>query len=135
MGRLIDTSVFIDLERKGSQVSGLEGWLPDEPAMMAAMSASELLVGMHRAETPERRKERRAFIDDVFEFATILPFDLGVARRHAELWAELSGAGQLIGAHDLIIAATALAHDHSVLTLNMRDFDRVPGLTVIRPDW
>jgi tRNA(fMet)-specific endonuclease VapC len=135
MGRLIDASVFIDLERKGSHVSDLGEWLPDEPAMMAAMSASELLVGMHRAGTPQRREERKAFIDDVLKFATILPFDLDVARRHAVLWAELSGAGQLIGAHDLIIAATALAHDHSVLTLNMRDFDRVPGLTVIKPDW
>ena len=66
MGRLIDTSVFIDLERRAGQVSDLEGRLPDEPAMMAAMSASELLVGIHRAETPQRREERKTFIDDVF---------------------------------------------------------------------
>jgi tRNA(fMet)-specific endonuclease VapC len=134
MGRLIDTSVFIDLERKGSHVSDLGEWLPEEPPMMAAISASELLVGMYLADTP-KREERKSFIDDVLEFTTILPLDLPVARRHAELWANLSDAGQLIGAHDLIIAATALAHDHSVLTLNIRDFNRVPGLIVVKPDW
>ena len=60
----------------------------------------------------------------------VLPFDLTVARYHAALWAALAEKGALIGAHDLLIAATALAHGHSVATRDQRSFHRVPGLTV-----
>lgn len=56
------------------------------------------------------------------------PFGLQESRRHAELWAELAGAGALIGPHDLQIAATALAAGHALATLNEREFSRVPGL-------
>jgi tRNA(fMet)-specific endonuclease VapC len=43
----------------------------------------------------------------------------------------MQGAGKMIGAHDLLIAATALAQGHAVLTQNAKDFKRVPGLTVL----
>jgi len=43
----------------------------------------------------------------------------------------LAKRGQMIGAHDLIIAATARYHDLSVLTDNVQEFSRVPGLRVI----
>ncbi len=56
---------------------------------------------------------------------------LGVARVHAEIYAELANKGQMIGAHDLIIAATARCHDLSLLTDNATEFSRVPGLRVI----
>lgn len=61
----------------------------------------------------------------------VLPFTLATARIHAPLHADLQSRGLLIGAHDLIIAATAREHGHAVLTTNRRVFDRVPGLTVL----
>jgi tRNA(fMet)-specific endonuclease VapC len=54
-----------------------------------------------------------------------------VARAHAEIWARLEADGALIGAHDLWIAATALAHGMRVATVNARRFKRVPGLDVL----
>jgi predicted nucleic acid-binding protein len=54
-----------------------------------------------------------------------------IARAHAEVWAELESEGNLIGAHDLWIAATALSHGMDVATANPRDFERVPGLNVV----
>ena len=65
----------------------------------------------------------------------ILPFDLSAARIHAELWAQLTAAGHMIGPNDLLIAATALAYGYAVLTENVRESERVPGLTVRRPAW
>jgi predicted nucleic acid-binding protein len=50
---------------------------------------------------------------------------------HAEIYGDLSRKGQMIGAHDLIIAATARHHDMSVLTENVGEFSRVEGLHVI----
>jgi predicted nucleic acid-binding protein len=60
-----------------------------------------------------------------------MPFGLLEARRHAQLWAELTRKGKMIGAHDLIIAATALAHDFHLATLNATEFRRVPGLKLV----
>jgi tRNA(fMet)-specific endonuclease VapC len=55
------------------------------------------------------------------------------ARVHADVWATLERTGDVPGAHDLWIAATALAHGLGVATRNARDFTRVPGLRVVAP--
>jgi tRNA(fMet)-specific endonuclease VapC len=56
--------------------------------------------------------------------------DLPTARVHAQLWADLARAGRLIGAHDLWLAAAALAHGLTLAAANVREFGRVPGLVV-----
>jgi len=61
----------------------------------------------------------------------VQPFDLANARCHARLWADLELRGQMIGAHDLQIAAAALAFGHDLGTLNVREFQRVTGLRVV----
>jgi predicted nucleic acid-binding protein len=50
---------------------------------------------------------------------------------HAGVWAELTERGHVIGAHDLWIAATAVAHGFGVATRNAGEFARVPGLRVL----
>jgi predicted nucleic acid-binding protein len=60
-----------------------------------------------------------------------LPITTAVARAHAEVWAEMENKGNLIGAHNLWIAATALSQDMEVATANAREFERVPGLRVV----
>lgn len=50
---------------------------------------------------------------------------------HAKIYSHLAKKGQMIGAHDLIIAATALVNDFAVLTSNTKEFKRVPGLDVV----
>ena len=57
-----------------------------------------------------------------------------MARTHAEIWTDLAQRGEVIGAHDLWIAATALAHVFGMATGNRRHFGRVPGLRVVGPD-
>ena len=54
-----------------------------------------------------------------------------IARVHADIWAQLAAAGQLVGAHDLWIAATALATGMGIATGNAEELKRVPGLRVI----
>lgn len=135
MAQLIDTSVFIALERRNLPVDILLVAVRDEPVALAAITASELLVGVHRANTPARRIRREAFVDELIETIPIIPFDLKAARVHARLAAQLLKKKGLIGSHDLIIAATAMANDMGVLTDNVRDFSRIPGLLAYKPDW
>ncbi len=135
MARLIDTSVFIELERADQPLSALEASIPGESVALAAMTASELLAGVYRAVPSKRRGSREAFVETILEQFPILAFDLDGARTYARLLAELTVAGRLIGLSDLLIAATALTYGYEVLIHNIRDFQRVPGLVVRQPDW
>ncbi|MGH2855555.1 MAG: hypothetical protein ACRDLF_15340 [Solirubrobacteraceae bacterium] len=54
-----------------------------------------------------------------------------LARVHAEIWAQLQAAGRVIGAHDLWIPATAIAHYLRVATCSPGEFERVPGFAVL----
>jgi tRNA(fMet)-specific endonuclease VapC len=135
VGQLIDTSVWVGLERRGRLPEAIRDLAPDEPIALAAITASELIVGIHRADSPARKRGRTSFVERIFAAIPVLPFDLPVARRHAQLWADLAAVGLPIGVHDSLIAATALTHGYAVLTENPREFQRVPGLVVRRPTW
>ncbi len=128
MGLILDTSVLIGAERGTLR---LEGWLRqqgEQPIGLAAITASELLHGCHRAGSAATRARRSAFVEALLDLIPVLAFGLTEARRHAELWAELASAGMIVGPHDMIIAATALARGDEVATLNPREFRRIPGL-------
>lgn len=92
-----------------------------------------MLVGVHRANDEKRRLKRAAFVEAIITHIQILPFafDTESARIHTQAFAWLASQGQMIGAHDLIIAATALRHHCAVLTDNLSEFERVPNLRVI----
>lgn len=93
MALLIDTSVFIAIERQHRGEKALAPLAPaagDEPVALAAITASDLLVGMHRADTEERRLRRAAFVEAVLSAVPVLPFDLHAARIHAGLLSQLN---------------------------------------------
>jgi tRNA(fMet)-specific endonuclease VapC len=127
-GWLIDTSVLVDTERGGGALARVP--LEGEHAI-SVITASELLHGVHRAVDGARRTQRQAFVEHVLVELEVLPVSLETGRIHAEVWAQLEAAGELIGAHDLWIAATALAHGLRVATGNASDFERIPGLDVL----
>lgn len=127
---MIDTNVFIAFERRGQGID-LSRRDPSEEVFISAVTVSELLMGVHRADSEVRRNRRSAFVEAIISGVPVLGFTAQVARVHAEICADLARRGQLIGAHDLIIAATALHHHLSVLTDNVNEFSRVPGLNVI----
>ena len=130
MGLMVDTNVFISLEKSGRPID-FSSWESSQKVYISVVIASELLMGVHRANTEARRQSRSAFVEAVISGVGVLDFTVAAARVHAEIYADLAKKGQMIGAHDLIIAATARCHDLSVLTDNVQEFSRVPGLRVI----
>ncbi len=130
MGILIDSSVFIAAERGRLSLTKHLTEQKDEPVALSALTASELLHGVHRASTPDHRIQRERFVEAILTRFPVVEFGLETARVHARLWAELLARGEPVGAHDLLIGATAITIDFQVATVNARDFQRIPGLRI-----
>ncbi len=130
MGVLIDSSVFIAAERGRLSLAGHLTSQEHEPVALSVVTASELLHGVHRAVDLDRRTQRERFVEGILVRFPVVEFGLEAARVHARLWAELVGRGESVGAHDLIIGATAIAIDFQVATVNALDFQRIPGLRI-----
>lgn len=130
MGLMVDSNIFILFEKSGKAID-LSPWEQSESVYASVVTISELLIGVHRANTEKRRRRRSVFVEAVISGVGVLDFTIDVARVHAGICAELAKKGQIIGAHDMIIAATARHHNLSMLTDNVEEFSRVPGLRVI----
>jgi tRNA(fMet)-specific endonuclease VapC len=121
---IVDTGVLVALERRGLDVDAL----PDDADIaIAAITASELLVGVQLADE-SRRRARATTVDAILSTFEILAFDPDIARRHAELLAHARRSGRPRGAHDLQIAATANATGRLIVTTDPRAFDELPGV-------
>jgi predicted nucleic acid-binding protein len=129
VGVLIDTSALIAAERAGE----LLGVDLSQDVGIAAITASELLLGTHKGSARQRAR-RTAYVEELLDRLPVFPFGLIEARIHAEVAATLQSTGVTTGTADMQIAATALARNWSVATLNRGDFERVPGLVVVGPD-
>jgi tRNA(fMet)-specific endonuclease VapC len=133
MGILIDASVLIGVERGRVNVEAHIAHRRQEEFYVSVITASELLHGVWRAQTDVIRNRRAAFVESILQQFPILPIDLVTARVHAQLWANMATTGKTIGSHDLWLAAACIANGHSLVTSNVREFVRVPGLSV--EDW
>ena len=129
MAVLIDTDMLVDLER-GVANPTVEQRIGSENRAISVITVSELLFGVHRAKGAQRSR-RGAFVEHLLAELQAIPITETVARVHADLWARLAARGRPIGAHDLWIAATALAHGLGLATGNADEFGRIPGLRVI----
>ena len=93
---------------------------------------AELRVGVQMAKGA-RRKKRAQFVTAVLDAVTIEPYGLQIAEAHAALLAHVRRTGAPREAHDLIIAATALAREREVVSLDRRGFEELPGVSVADP--
>ena len=102
---------------------------PGTRGAIAAITAAELLYGVYRSSGARRVRTER-YCEAWLDLLSVIPFDLEVARVHAILTQQLRRQGTPIGAHDLIIAATAVSSGYRVATRDRRSFARVDGLEV-----
>jgi len=128
MGVILDTSVLIAAERQGFEIDSFTKNREEDVFGLSVISVSELLHGVHRANSRIRRLKRSAYVEKIIELFSIFVFEISMARIYAELWSDLSRRGIRIGAHDLMIGSTALSLGFSVATHNIRHFERIEGL-------
>lgn len=117
-------------ERAGNALDTVIG--DEDDVAIAAVTAAELLVGVELADRRSRQR-RHSFVEDVLSAVPIEPYDLEVARVHASLLAHTRRSGRPRGAHDLLIAATALARRRVVVSADPTGFADLPDLAVRLP--
>lgn len=126
----LDTNTLIYFFRGEGRVAERLLATPPTEIAVPAVVVYELETGIAKSTDPARR---RAQFDQVLEVVTVLPFGLDEAKAAGSLRAKLEAAGTPIGPMDTLIASTALAHRCVLVTRNLREFQRVPGLTI--EDW
>lgn len=128
MARLIlDTTILVASERDATAVDSLIG--DDDDVAIAAITAAELLVGVELADR-RRRPARASFVEELLSTLPVEDYGLATARVHARLLAATRRAGTPRGAHDLLIAATAIHTGRVVVTADARGFADLPDLVV-----
>jgi len=130
MGVIFDTSVLIAIERSLHHIEKIINGREEEPFGISVITVSELLHGVHRADSEKRQLKREAYVEKVIELFPIYPFDLSAARIYARIWAQLAKKGVAIGSHDLMIASTCISLGFSVITSDIRDYGKIEGLTI-----
>jgi tRNA(fMet)-specific endonuclease VapC len=136
MGLILDSSITIAAERRGHTVHQLIERVidatGDQQAALSAIGLAELVHGIYRAPTAERRVRRESFLNELLADLTVYPFTKEAAMLAGQIDAEQQSLGVVIPLGDLLIGATALALTYSVLTANLRHFQQIPGLSVVQ---
>lgn len=125
MRYLVDSDWIIDaLSNLPAALSQLEELSPEGLAI-SIITLGEVLEGAYGAPNPTARTDQvRTFLSGY----VVLGLDEAIIDRFAQLRLRLRKQGNLIPDFDLLIAATALHHDLTVLTRNTRHFARVPDI-------
>lgn len=128
MGLILDTNFIIVAEREAKRgitttIDRFFAGRAKESFYITFTVAGELACG--QSASPKRDWER------LCRPYPVLPWSGDVSWQYGEIYRALAAKGQLIGANDMWIAATALVHGMGIVTNNDDEFGRVPGLTVV----
>ena len=122
---LVDTSILIDYYRKTNKANSAWVGLVEQgyEFVISAITKYELYSGA--------TKTQIEFWDSIMEAISIIPFDETCVDTAVDINATLKRKRKQIDLADLFIAATAIAHNLSVATLNKKHFDRIDELIII----
>ncbi len=134
MGLILDSSVVIASERRGQRVwdilervQALQG---ETENAISAVTVLELTHGIYRAKSETDARRRQVFVEELCQAVPVEPITLEIAQLAGRIEGEEAAKGIVIALPDLLIGATALHLGYSVATLNVRDFRKIPGLSV-----
>lgn len=136
MGIVLDSSVIIAAERRGhtvreilEQVKAVHG---ETEIGVSVVTVAELVHGAYRTKTQAQQQRRLEFIDRLSSDVPVHPVTLAIARLAGRIEGQQEAIGVQLAFEDLLIGATALHLGYEVATLNLPDFQRIPGLSVIK---
>ncbi len=132
LSHLLDTSVYCQPIKPKPIESVRERWVSvgDDALAVSAICEAEVLYGLELKQSQRLNALFDALLRDRL---CVLPVDSGVAKHFASLKAWAKVRGRALADFDLLIAATARAHNLTLATLNLKHFRGLPNLTV--EDW
>ena len=125
---LFDTNALSEAFRRRPN-PGFARWLAELPAdrqFTSSVVVAELYVAAYRGRGSE--KWLRRISEAILPVVEVIPFDLDCARVCGRIQADLMDRGVPIESADVQIAATALRYRLTLMTANVRHYDRIPGL-------
>jgi predicted nucleic acid-binding protein len=136
LGLVLDSSVLIAAERRNrtpdQAIQNVRESVGEVPIVLCALTVAEIGHGIYRASTVEIRERRKAFLDELKATVPILAFTEATAEIVARIGGEQAARGIDLPLGDLIIGASALQLGYAIGTSNLRDFGRLPGLTILQ---
>jgi predicted nucleic acid-binding protein len=136
LGLVLDSSVLIAAERRkltaAEAIESVRRVVGEVPIVLSALTVAEIGHGIYRANNAEIRERRRLFLDELKATVPCHPVTDATAEIIARVGGEQASKGITVPMSDLIIGSCALELGYSIGTHNLRDFNRMPGLSVIR---
>ena len=136
MGIILDSSVIVAAERRGrtvreilEQVKAVRG---ETEIGVSVVTIAELVHGAYRSKNQEQQERRLEFVERLSSDVPVHPVTLDIARLAGRIEGQQEAKGIQFAFEDLLIGVTALYLGYEVATLNLRDFQRIPGLSVIQ---
>ena len=127
MQYLLDTNTCVDLMRSHPQVVSRISKVSPADCAIFSISCYELFTGVAKCAAPAKEQAR---VDQLMQTVVELPFDTAAAREAGRIRALLESQGLMIGPYDVLLSGQALAAQLTLVTANVKEFQRVPGLTV-----
>lgn len=135
LGVILDSSVVIEAERQQLNIAQflkqIVQKIGEREAALSSITVAELVHGIYRANTLERRDRRRAFLDDLKATVPVYPITDNTAELVGKISGESAAIGVTIPFDDLLIGVCALERGYAVATRNQRHFKKIPGLTLV----
>ena len=123
---ILDTGVLVTSERQKAALTGRID--AEDDVVVAAITVAELRTGVELA-SDKHHLARTGFLLKVLETMPVEPYDVAVAEAHGRLLTHVHRGGVQRGAHDLIIAATAVATRRTIVTTDRNArFEDLPGV-------
>jgi tRNA(fMet)-specific endonuclease VapC len=136
LGIVLDSSILIAAERRKltpqQAIETVQNVIGEVPIVLCSVTVAEIGHGIYRANTGETRTRRRRFLDELKATVPIYPVTESTAEIAAQIGGEQASKGINLPLGDLLIGACALELGYAIGTGNVRDFNRIPGLTIIQ---
>jgi predicted nucleic acid-binding protein len=132
MGFMIDTCIWIDVERGALSPADVNSFTDSEPVYISPVTIAELKFGAENAKEPQIRQKRLAALFRLMR-KPILKIDEITGEIFGSLAAQIKMAGRQHSyrVQDLWLASQSIQHGLSLLTYNRKDFEEIPGLSLV----
>lgn len=132
MGIIVDTCIWIDVERGRISPADIQLFTRDEPIFLTPVTIAELAFGVGMATNDQIRNQRAAALERLKKKPMLtIDEETGAVFGHVSSALRRQGRGADFRVQDIWIASQAIQHNFPILTRNLKDFEDIPGVRLM----